>query len=143
MSGCFNSCGQHHLCDLGFYGMSRVKNGYAVPHFQVMLGGQWEAKCRLLWLAIGAVPSKRIPEVVDRFTARYVTERSQGETFHSFIKRIGKAECKKMVEDLMIVRHTTSRQSSIRTGAMRASTASVISVKANAPERSSVRPNSC
>ena len=103
VSGCFNSCGQHHLCDLGFYGMSRVKNGYAVPHFQVMLGGEWEHNAGSYGLAIGAVPSKRIPEVVDRFTVRYMNEREAGETFTLFIKRIGKAECKKMVDDLMIV----------------------------------------
>jgi sulfite reductase (ferredoxin) len=103
ISGCFNSCGQHHLCDLGFYGMSRVKNGYAVPHFQVMLGGEWEHNAGSYGLAIGAVPSKRIPEVVDRFTDRYMKERTPGETFTLFIKRVGKAECKKMVEDLMIV----------------------------------------
>ena len=103
VSGCFNSCGQHHICDLGFYGMSRVKNGFAVPHFQVMLGGQWEANAGSYGLAIGAVPSKRIPDVVDRFTTRYITERTQDETFHLFIKRIGKAECKKMVDDLMVV----------------------------------------
>jgi len=27
ISGCFNSCGQHHIADLGFYGVSRNKNG--------------------------------------------------------------------------------------------------------------------
>ncbi|HYP12314.1 MAG TPA: hypothetical protein VEQ63_00195, partial [Bryobacteraceae bacterium] len=103
VSGCFNSCGQHHICDLGFYGMSRVKNGYAVPHFQVVLGGLWEQNAGSYGLAIGAVPSKRIPDVVDRFTARYVAERSPDENFSTFIKRIGKAECKKMVDDLMVV----------------------------------------
>jgi sulfite reductase (ferredoxin) len=40
---------------------------------------------------------------VDRFTTRYVAERTQNETFGAFIKRIGKAECKKMVEDMMTV----------------------------------------
>ena len=103
VSGCFNSCGQHHLCDLGFYGMSRVKNGYAVPHFQVMLGGQWTHNAGAYGLAIGAVPSKRIPEVVERMTSRYVAERTPDETFQAFIKRIGKAECKRMLEDLMQV----------------------------------------
>ncbi len=103
VSGCFNSCGQHHICDLGFYGMSRVKNGYAVPHFQVVLGGQWEANAGSYGLAIGAIPSKRIPEVVDRMTNRFVAERTEGETFQSFIKRIGKAECKKMLDDLTVV----------------------------------------
>src|SRR6202166_4160540 len=42
ISGCFNSCGQHHVADLGFYGVSRKMSGYAVPHFQVVLGGEWE-----------------------------------------------------------------------------------------------------
>ena len=59
VSGCFNSCGQHHLCDLGFYGMSRVKNGFAVPHFQVVLGGQWEVNAGSYGLAIGAVGPAR------------------------------------------------------------------------------------
>jgi sulfite reductase (ferredoxin) len=103
VSGCFNSCGQHHICDLGFYGMSRVKNGFAVPHFQVVLGGEWTHNAGSYGLAIGAVPSKNIPEVVDRMTARYVRERQTDETFGAFVKRIGKAECKKMVEDLTVV----------------------------------------
>jgi sulfite reductase (ferredoxin) len=34
ISGCFNSCGQHHIADLGFYGVNRNNNGYAIPHPQ-------------------------------------------------------------------------------------------------------------
>jgi sulfite reductase (ferredoxin) len=101
VSGCFNSCGQHHISDLGFYGVSRKKNGYAAPHFQVVLGGQWSENGGSYGLAIGAVPSKRIPEAVDRITKRYSQERGNGESFQTFIRRIGKAECKKMLEDLM------------------------------------------
>jgi sulfite reductase (ferredoxin) len=100
ISGCFNSCGQHHVADLGFYGVSRNKNGYTVPHFQVLLGGQWSENAGSYGLAIGAVPSKRIPEAVDRITGRYVAERRAGESFQAFIARIGKAECKKMIESL-------------------------------------------
>src|SRR6266849_5912551 len=103
ISGCFNSCGQHHIADLGFYGVSRNKNGYSVPHFQVVLGGKWTENAGSYGLAIGAVPSKRIPEAVDRITKRYLDQRVASESFHQFIKRIGKAECKKMLEDLMQV----------------------------------------
>ena len=103
VSGCFNSCGQHHVADLGFYGVSRNKNGYTVPHFQVLLGGEWTNNAGSYGLAIGAVPSKRIPETVDRITGRYRSERLQGETFQAFIKRIGKAECKKMIEEFTAV----------------------------------------
>jgi sulfite reductase (ferredoxin) len=103
ISGCFNSCGQHHVADLGFYGVSRNKNNYQVPHFQVLLGGQWTENAGAYGLAMGAIPSKKIPEVVDRMTSRYVAEREGSETFQEFVKRIGKAECKKMLEDLTAV----------------------------------------
>jgi sulfite reductase (ferredoxin) len=103
ISGCFNSCGQHHVADLGFYGVSRKKGEYAVPHFQVVLGGQWHGNAASYGLAIGAVPSKRIPDVVDRITGRYVAQRVSGESFQAFIARIGKASCRHMLDDLMDV----------------------------------------
>lgn len=100
ISGCFNSCGQHHVADLGFYGVSRHAGNYTVPHFQVVLGGQWSENAASYGLAIGAVPAKRIPETVDRITGKYVAEREKGESFQAFIKRIGKMEVKKMLNDL-------------------------------------------
>jgi sulfite reductase (ferredoxin) len=103
ISGCFNSCGQHHLADLGFYGVNRNKNGYATPHFQVVLGGEGSNNGGSYGLAIGAVPSKRIPQAVDRITRRFVAERQAGEGFQAFIRRIGKAECKKMIDDLGVM----------------------------------------
>ncbi len=103
VSGCFNSCGQHHAADLGFYGVSRNKGGYTVPHFQVVLGGQWQNNAGSYGLAIGAVPSKRIPETVDRITGRFLADKQAGESFQAYVKRIGKAACKTMLEDLMVV----------------------------------------
>ena len=100
VSGCFNSCGQHHLADLGFYGISRNVNGYTVPHFQVMLGGKWKENAGAYGLAVGAVPSKRIPEVVTRVTECYVKDRFRGENFQDFIRRIGKKEVRAMLDDL-------------------------------------------
>ncbi|MBI4551697.1 MAG: nitrite/sulfite reductase [Candidatus Latescibacteria bacterium] len=100
VSGCFNSCGQHHIADIGFYGVSRHIGGYTVPHFQVILGGQWTENAGSYGLAMGAVPSKRIPEVVERITRRYVAERRNGESFQEFVKRIGKSEVKTMLDDL-------------------------------------------
>jgi len=69
----------------------------------VLLGGEWANNAGSYGLAIGAVPSKRIPETVDRITGRYRAERLDGETFQAFIKRIGKAECKKMIEEFAAV----------------------------------------
>ena len=99
ISGCFNSCGQHHISDLGFYGVSRKKGNHVVPHFQVLLGGEWQNNAGTYGLAIGAVPSKRIPETVELITSRYRAERLDKERFQDWIKRIGKAECKKMIDN--------------------------------------------
>ncbi len=103
VSGCFNSCGQHQVADIGFYGVNRNKNGYHVPHFQVVLGGEWTHNAGSYGLAIGAVPSKHIPQALDMILARYLAEKTADESFQLFIKRIGKAECKKMLEPLMDV----------------------------------------
>jgi len=101
ISGCFNSCGQHHVADLGFYGVSRKIGGYAVPHFQVILGGQWDHNGASYGLPVLAIPSKNIPEVVARLTERYVANRKNGESFKDHCKRIGKVELKGLLEDLV------------------------------------------
>ena len=89
VSGCFNSCGQHHVADLGFYGNSRHVGNYTVPHFQVMIGGKWLANGGSYGLAIGSIPSKAIPQVVTRVTDRFTKERQPGETFQTFCSRAG------------------------------------------------------
>jgi sulfite reductase (ferredoxin) len=103
ISGCFNSCGQHHLADLGFYGVSRKIGGRTVPHFRVVLGGQWENNAGSYGLTIGAVPSKRIPDFVDRITQKYLGERNGNESFRDFIARVGKKELKGVVDGLAAV----------------------------------------
>ncbi|MFQ5936787.1 MAG: nitrite/sulfite reductase [Acidiferrobacterales bacterium] len=103
VSGCFNSCGQHHLAEIGFYGVGRTVSNYKVPHFRLILGGRWNENAKDFGLSIGAVPSKRVPETVERLIDRYVREREDAEHFSAFVTRIGKKEIKSMLEDLMIV----------------------------------------
>jgi len=98
MSGCFNSCGQHHLADIGFYGVSRKIGGATVPHFRVLMGGEWENNGATYGLTIGAVPSKRIPEFIDHVTQKYLAGRQPGERFKDYCARIGKKALKEMVD---------------------------------------------
>lgn len=103
ISGCFNSCGQHHIADIGFYGVSRNIGAYTVPHFQVVIGGQWHENGGAYGLPVGAIPSKRAPEFVNQITTRYKAERNAEENFQAFIKRIGKVEVKKILDQLATV----------------------------------------
>ena len=100
VSGCFNSCGQHHVADIGFYGVTRKRHGYSVPHFQMILGGQMGHNAHSYGLPQFALPSKRIPEAVDKLTAWYAKERDGDEPFQDFIKRMGKAPLKDLLIDL-------------------------------------------
>ena len=101
ISGCFNSCGQHHVADIGFYGVSRTIKGFKVPHFQVVLGGQWEQNAGSFGLPILAIPSKRIPDALDRITDYYLRMRQKGERFAQFVPRIGSAQIRQALEELI------------------------------------------
>ena len=39
ISGCTNCCGQHHISDIGFFGLERRAHGRAAPGYQMLLGG--------------------------------------------------------------------------------------------------------
>jgi sulfite reductase (ferredoxin) len=103
ISGCPNSCGQHHVADIGFYGSSRNVGSYKVPHFQLLLGGALEDNAGNYGLAVGAVPSKRAPEAVDRLLDLYTAERNGDESFRSWVMRVGKKAIKERLQDLLEV----------------------------------------
>ncbi len=96
-SGCFNSCGQHHVADIGFTGVSRQMGGRKVPHFNVVLGGQWTENAKSYGLVVGAVPSKNIPRAVELITEHYLKSRESDESFQDFIKRVGKKDFRKVL----------------------------------------------
>src|SRR5262249_9342527 len=51
-------------------------------------------------LAVGAIPSKRVPQAIERITNTFVKERSGEESFQAFVTRIGKARIRDMLKDL-------------------------------------------
>ncbi|MGQ0656887.1 MAG: hypothetical protein ACT4NU_02155 [Chromatiales bacterium] len=103
ISGCFNACGQHQVADLGFYGVSRKVGKTTVPHFRVLLGGQWSENAGTYGDTIGAVPSKRVPDFVDCIVARYLEKRQNGEPFRDYVQRIGPKAVKALVDEFATV----------------------------------------
>ena len=99
-SGCFNACGQHHVADIGYLGVSRNVNGRRVPHFQLVIGGQWTKNAGAYGLAIGAIPSKRVPDFTKKIAGAYAKDKQEGESFQAFVTRIGKKNIRTMVEEL-------------------------------------------
>src|SRR5690606_25146700 len=54
-------------------------------------------------LAIGAVPSKKVPEVVNALTEAYTAGRQGDEKFREWVERIGKRQVKALIDPFTAV----------------------------------------
>jgi sulfite reductase beta subunit-like hemoprotein len=89
ISGCTNSCGQHHVADIGFLGVERRANGQPAPGYQLQLGGrigQMEVEFAAKTMRL---PAKNAPEATVRLVRRFAGERAAGEEFGQWLDRIG------------------------------------------------------
>lgn len=98
ISGCTNSCGQHHIGNIGFFGTYRKVNGHEVPHYQLLLGGDIREGDAKFGQPIAAVPAKRAPEVVKHLVGLFKKEKKEGERFVQTMERLGKTRIKEEVE---------------------------------------------
>lgn len=97
ISGCTNSCGQHHLGTLGFYGTYRKINERSVPHYMMLMGGSTREGEAKFGQVVGAVPARRVPEAVKALVAAFKSDRQGGELFAQWLDRVGKARVKELV----------------------------------------------
>ena len=100
ISGCPNSCGQHHLADIGFYGASvKGVNGKDVvsPHYVLLLGGYAYQQKDYVAQPIMKIPAKNIPEAVSKLVDLWKKEKKDGEIFTEFIQRIGKQRVERIL----------------------------------------------
>jgi sulfite reductase beta subunit-like hemoprotein len=87
VTGCPNSCGQHHICDVGLEGSLVQIDGVKRESFQIFLGGgvgSHETFGRRIGVRI---PSEDLGESLARLFTRYKEERLGGETFQEFCLR--------------------------------------------------------
>ena len=91
ISGCTNSCGQHHASDIGFFGAERRAHGKSLPGYQMLLGGYvGEEQIHFGEKAL-RLPAKAAPEAVARVVRRFAAERNAAETFQGWLARSGGA----------------------------------------------------
>jgi sulfite reductase beta subunit-like hemoprotein len=89
ISGCTNSCGQHHISDIGFSGAERRAHGQSAPGYTMLLGGYvGQTQVHFGERAL-RLPAKNAPEATVRVVRRFADEREGGETFREWINRSG------------------------------------------------------
>lgn len=101
ISGCPNSCGQHWIADLGFYGNARKIEGKEVPYYQMLLGGGYDqAGIMRFGVAIQSIPARLAPLAVRRVLDHYTANRQPGESFREYVLRHKVETFRLMTNDL-------------------------------------------
>lgn len=103
VSGCPNSCGQHHIADIGFFGGSKAVGGHQVPTYNMLLGGHIDGEGASYAKQFMRVPAKKAPEVVSRLLDLYKEQKQGSEKFRHFIARVGFDALKKELEPLTVL----------------------------------------
>ena len=91
ISGCSNSCGQHHTADIGFFGVERRAHGLSAPGYQLLLGGHLGNASVEFGRKALRLPAKACAEATVRLVGRFAAEREAAETFVAWLDRVGGA----------------------------------------------------
>ena len=87
ISGCPNSCGHHHLADIGFYGNVRKIGDQQAPYYQMLLGGRVNGEGVRFGRQILSVPARPIPAIIRELLDFYQQDRRPGESFSAWVTR--------------------------------------------------------
>lgn len=87
ISGCPNSCGQHEIATIGFYGGGGRMGKDMYPLYIMSLGGRADEQS-MLGLTCTKVPAKRVIPTILKIIEIFKSEKKNGETLDSWIHRV-------------------------------------------------------
>ncbi|MGH7204776.1 MAG: sulfurtransferase TusA family protein [Nitrospiraceae bacterium] len=93
ISGCHNSCAQHHIATIGLHGVGKRVGEHVAPHYELHLGGQVNGTAKIGQMTV-KLPAKNVPVAISHLLAVYRRDRQVGEGLPAFITRAGKAKLK-------------------------------------------------
>ncbi len=93
ISGCHNSCAQHHISTIGLHGVGKRIGDHIAPVYELHLGGRINGTAEVGQMTI-KLPAKNVPSAISHLLDVYRRDRSDGESLHAFIKRAGKPALK-------------------------------------------------
>ncbi|HKX21510.1 MAG TPA: nitrite/sulfite reductase [Nitrososphaeraceae archaeon] len=87
ISGCPNSCGQHEIATIGFYGGASRVDGAMTPIYTMMFGGR-DGEEGMLGKSVMRVPAKRVIATLMKIIEIYKQERSAEESLSRWISKL-------------------------------------------------------
>ena len=93
ISGCINSCGHHHVGNIGVLGVDKDGQEW----YQVSLGGEQGNDAKLARVIGPSFKAEEMPDVVSSLIETFVEQRIEGERFIETYQRVGLAPFKERV----------------------------------------------
>jgi len=93
ISGCHNSCAQHHIATIGLHGVGKRMGAHVAPHYELHLGGRITGQPKIGQMTV-KLPAKNVPVALSHLLAVWRRDRQEGESLLAFIDRTGKAKLK-------------------------------------------------
>jgi sulfite reductase (NADPH) hemoprotein beta-component len=85
ISGCINSCGHHHVGNIGVLGVDKDGEEW----YQITLGGEQGSQAAIGKVIGPSFYAEQIPEVITSIVNTYTENRHEGESFIHSYRRIG------------------------------------------------------
>ncbi len=93
ISGCHNSCAQHHISTIGLHGVGKRLGDHVAPHYELHLGGSVNGTAKIGRMTV-KLPAKAVPAAISHLIDVYRRDRQANENLSTFIARVGKSKLK-------------------------------------------------
>lgn len=100
ISGCPNSCGQHHVAAIGLHGATKKVDGGEIPSYLISIGGGMNSGKQTFGGTLGRVPARYAVEAVSRLIKRFLSQRIDDENFWWFVEKVGLRSLRDEIKDL-------------------------------------------
>jgi sulfite reductase (ferredoxin) len=90
MSGCPNTCGMHHIADMGFFGKIGRHKEAIYPAYNVLVGATVTPEKTTYAERVNEIPSKCVPDFVHDFFEVFIPKRANYPTFGEYLADGGK-----------------------------------------------------
>ena len=91
ISGCPNSCGQHHIGKIGFEGKAKRENGRLIPYYSLLLGAEVSEENTQYAEKAVDLPAKRIPSFLVELAEKLAAAKDYSlERFNDYLENGGR-----------------------------------------------------
>jgi len=89
ISGCHNSCAQHHIATIGLHGVGKRIGEHTAPFYELHLGGKVNGTAKIGQMTV-KLPAKAVSQAITHLIDVYRRDRKPSEGLPAFIDRVGK-----------------------------------------------------